>query len=92
MTEIQRLLNKSGIEHKTCIVKAWSIYAGPGKEPKEPGRGAILRRLACEGNGLAAVALAQAQTQADMRVSALMIVAEGLAGIPGTPDEPLLMP
>ena len=51
------------------------------------GQAAKLRQLACSGQEKAAVEIATALTDIGARASALGIVAEGLAGIPGFSDE-----
>ena len=90
--EVAHLLRRSGIEVESCLVNAptyvWYTMSGQ-KPPTQIGDAAALRRLACTGQAQSAVASAQAENGLERRVTALGIVAEGLAQIPGLPLERL---
>lgn len=85
--EIGRLIRKSGIEITSCVAESSSLFINRDRQPKPLGTGARLRKLACEGQAQMAVEKALTEKNVSARVAALGIVAEGLAAIPGFPDE-----
>jgi hypothetical protein len=90
--EIQRLTRLSGVEVESCIVKAssfllYSMFGG--KPPTRLEEAAVLRQMACTGKAQGAIDMARAQTSVSRRITALGVVAEGLAQVPGLPDEKL---
>jgi hypothetical protein len=87
IAEIRRLARLSGGEIDSCIVTI--SLAQPSSQTRELGSAAKLRRLACRGEIRAALDAALSHANVSLRVSALGIVAEGMAGIPGSSDEML---
>jgi hypothetical protein len=85
--EVDRLIRTSGLEISSCVAKASSYFIARGRPPEELGSAALLRKMACDGQIQAAIEKAQAETALVLRVKALGVVAEGLAGVPGLPDE-----
>ncbi len=76
--DILRDARPLGPDPDSCIV-----------ENGETGLAAKLRQLACGGQAKAAVEMAMALSDVTTRTLALVVVAEGLAGIPGVSDEQL---
>ena len=76
--EILRLLGRSESDLYSCILDNGRL-----------GDAAILRKMACEGKGRDALDVALALDKISSRIHALGMIAEGLAGIPGSSFETL---
>jgi hypothetical protein len=87
MQEVGRLIRQSGITITSCVAEASSLFLYSDLKVKPLSAKAKLRRLACDGQAQTAVEQAQAEENVSARVTALGIVAEGLAAIPGFADE-----
>jgi hypothetical protein len=90
--QIQSLIKRSGLSIAACIVDATSIFVpesvrSTATKPRPLGEVATLRKLACEGHAEAALEAARSFETVQKRLNALVVIAEGLAGIPGLPDE-----
>jgi hypothetical protein len=85
--ELTRLAMRAGDRFDSCIMivppEHWA------RAPEAFGDAAEIRKLACDGHAKAALEKALSQQSVWRRTNALLIVAEGLMGIPGLSNERL---
>jgi hypothetical protein len=87
LVEVRRLAEAAGGRFDSCI-----MTPPPSRLLGEAGpveNAAALRKLACDGEAKAALDRALSQSDVRLRINALLIVAEGLAGVPGSSFERL---
>jgi hypothetical protein len=82
--ELKRLAEAAGGIFKSCVVQIWPTPYVP-----EFGTAAAIRKLACDGQVRAALHKAMSYENLRLRISALLVAAEGLAEIPGPAAETL---
>jgi hypothetical protein len=87
LLELRRLAEAAGGRFDSCILIPPPSRFGTVPDSLESA--AALRKLACDGEARAALDIALSRTDLVLRVGALLIVAEGLAGIPGVSFERL---
>lgn len=85
LLEVRRLAEEAGGKFDSCILIPPPSRFGTVPDALE--NGAALRKLACDGEARAALDSALSRTNLVLRIGALLIVAEGLAGIPGVSFE-----
>lgn len=87
LLEIERLIRQSGLSIAACLVNEASVFpndlAPRPRTPRQPGKFAALRKLACEGKADTALEIAQSFGSIYERTRAFVAIAEGLAGVPG---------
>jgi hypothetical protein len=79
---LRQLAEIAGANFDSCIMM----------EPQLPatlGGGAKLRKLACDGHVTAALDIARVQRGSSLRTRTLLIIAEGMMGVPGLSGDPL---
>jgi hypothetical protein len=84
--ELTRLAMRAGDRFDSCIMVVRFDLAAP---PEPYGQAAEIRKLSFDGHARAALDLALSQQSVGPRTNALLVVAEGLAGIPGLSNERL---
>jgi hypothetical protein len=74
--ELRQLAEEAGGVFESCILMVPS-------SPNTVEDAAVIRMLACDGQAQSALGLALSRPYQDWRLGALLVIAEGLAGIPG---------
>jgi hypothetical protein len=85
--ELTRLAMRAGDRFDSCIMIVPPFNVALPPEPY--GHAAEIRKLACDGHAQAALDTALSQQSVGPRTNALLVLAEGLAGIPGLSNEGL---
>jgi hypothetical protein len=80
--EVRQLAEKAGGTSDSCIIK---VPPRPGiRTVHALGRATEIRKLACNGEARAALNIAFSYSDITLRTHAILNIAEGLAGVPGT--------
>jgi hypothetical protein len=78
---LRQLVEAAGGKFESCVMKE--------QFPDSVGSAAELRELACNGQMQSALDIARSQSGSGPRTHSLLVIAEGMAGVPGFSGEPL---